>query len=205
VLDSILDWLRHHEGPLAYLVIGLSSLVEYVFPPFPGDTISLFAIYLVFAASYSLPIVYAVLVLGAIVGGQVMWALGRSIGKGRPRPKFLSGPKASQAIADVEAHFDAHGSLFLVVHRFIPALRAFVYVAAGMSGISFWRVLLLGGLSAVLWNGALMGLGWLVASNWESLARYVSVYSAVALVLVVIGLGVYFFRRRTGAAGSRTK
>jgi len=195
VLDSLLDWLRHHEGPLAYLVIGLSSLIEYVFPPFPGDTISIFAIYLVFAASYSLPLVYAVLVIGAIIGGQAMWFFGRSVGHGRKRPKFLSGPKATKALDDVQHHFEKHGSLFLIVHRFIPALRAFVFVGAGMTGISFWRVLLLGGLSAVLWNGALMGVGWLVASNWESLARYVGIYSTVALVLVVLGVVVYFVRR----------
>src|SRR5439155_617231 len=47
VLDSILDWLRHHEGPLAYVVVGLASLIEYVFPPFPGDAIAIFAISLV--------------------------------------------------------------------------------------------------------------------------------------------------------------
>jgi membrane-associated protein len=200
VLDSILDWLRHHEGPLAYAVIGLASLIEYVFPPFPGDSIAIFAIYLVFAAHYSAVGVYGLLVLGAIVGGQVMWALGRSIGQGRSRPKFLSGPRATKALESVQHHFEEHGSLFLVVHRFIPALRSFVYVGAGMAGISFWRVLLLGGLSAVLWNAALMGAGWLVADNWETLARYVGIYGVVALVVALVIGGVVYARRRSRSA-----
>lgn len=196
MLDSILDWLRHHEGPLAYLVVGLASLTEYVFPPFPGDAIAIFSIYLVFAADFSGPAVYGALVLGAVIGGQAMWALGRSVGKGRKRPRFLAGPRAMKALDQVEDHFEKHGGLFLVVHRFIPALRAFVYVGAGMAGLSWWRVLLLGGISAVLWNGVLMGGGWLVAENWHALARYVSIYSAIAIGGVVIGLVVYFVRSR---------
>jgi membrane protein DedA with SNARE-associated domain len=128
-----------------------------------------------------------------------MWALGRSIGTGRKRPRFLSGPRATKALDEVEDRFEKHGGLFLVVHRFIPALRAFVYVGAGMAGISWWRVLLLGGLSAMLWNGVLMGGGWLVAENWESLARYVSIYSAIAIGAVVIGAIVFFVRRRRGS------
>jgi membrane protein DedA with SNARE-associated domain len=196
VLDSILDWLRHHEGPLSYLVVGLAALIEYVFPPFPGDAIAIFAIYLVFAADFSGPATYGALVLGAVIGGQAMWALGRSIGKGRARPKFLQGPRASKALDRVEEHFEKHGNLFLVVHRFIPALRAFVYVGAGMAGLSWWRVLLLGGLSAVLWNGVLMGGGWLVASNWHALARYVSIYSAVAITVVAVVAVVWFVRSR---------
>lgn len=199
VLDSLLDWLRHHEGPLAYLVIGLASLIEYVFPPFPGDAIALFAISLVFAAGFHGPAVYVALVLGAMIGGQAMWALGRSIGKGRERPAFLRGPRATRALERVEEHFSDHGTLFLVGHRFIPALRAFVYVAAGTSGLSFWRVLLLGGLSAVLWNAALFGVCWLVASNWDQLTTIVSVYSWIVIgVLVLVAIG-FFVRSRRAA------
>jgi membrane protein DedA with SNARE-associated domain len=140
--------------------------------------------------------VYVVLVLGAVVGGQAMWALGRRIGAGRERPRFLRGPRASKALTDIALHFDRHGTLFLVVHRFIPALRAFVFVGAGMSGLSFWRVLVFGGLSAVLWNGALFGVAWLVASSWDRLERYLSIYSWVVLALLVVVAIVFFVRRR---------
>lgn len=198
-MHELFDWLRTHESPLAYVVLGLAGLIEYVFPPFPGDAIAVFGVYLAFGAGYHWALVYLALVLGAVVGGQVMWLVGRSMGTRDKRPAFLSGPRAKAALDQVQERFDTHGSLFLVVHRFIPALRAFVFVGAGMSGLSFWRVLLLGGISAMAWNAVLMGAGWLVASNWEQLAAILSAYSWLVLGILGIAVAVYFVRRRRRA------
>lgn len=196
MLQQLFDWLRTHESPLAYVVLGLAALIEYVFPPFPGDAIAVFGICLAFGAGYHWALVYLALVLGAVVGGQSMWFVGRSIGTRDRRPAWLSGPRAKAALDQVQERFDRHGSLFLVVHRFIPALRAFVFVGAGMSGLSFWRVLVLGGLSAMAWNAVLMGAGWLVAANWERLAGIVSAYSSIVIGIVVVAIVVALWRAR---------
>lgn len=196
MLAAILDWLRAHEGPQAYVLLGLASLIEYVFPPFPGDTIALFGVYLVLAASYDGPATYLSLVAGAVVGGQATWYVGRRIGRGATRPRFLQGEKASEALGAIEEHFARHGTLFLALHRFVPALRSFVFVAAGMSGVSFTRVLLLGALSAALWNAALFGVGWAVAASWDRLASVVSLYSWIAIGAVAIAITVAVLRRR---------
>lgn len=196
MVASVLDWLRGHEGPLAYVVIGLAALIEYVFPPFPGDVIAIASICLALAAGYHVGGVYAALVLGALVGGQVMWWVGRRFAARENRPALLRRPRAEAALAEVEKRFASHGSLFLVVHRFVPALRAFVYVGAGMSGVSGWRVLALGGLSALAWNALLFAAGWLVAANLEALTALVSAYSWAVIALVVVALGVTLARRR---------
>lgn len=201
MLAWTLDWLRQNEGPLAYVLLGIASLVEYVFPPFPGDTVALFGVYLVFAAHYDGPAAYLALVFGAVIGGQATWYVGRRIGRGAERPAFLRGEKASETIAAIEEHFARHGSLFLALHRFVPALRALVFVAAGMSGFSFTRTLVLGALSAALWNGALFALGYLVAASWERLSSIVSVYSTIAIAAVAIAVVAVILRRR--ARGQR--
>lgn len=196
MLDSTLDWLRTHEGPLAYVLLGLAALIEYVFPPFPGDVVAIFGICLALAASYRVWLVYLALVLGAVIGGQTMWLVGRRIGLRGTRPAFLSGPRMAKALDEIQLRFETHGTLFLLVHRFIPSLRALVFVAAGMSGVSFWRTLVLGGISAMLWNAVLLLAGWLVSANWEHLAGLVSAYSTVVVVLVVVGIAVAIWRRR---------
>ena len=191
-----LDWLRTHEGPPAYLALGLASLIEYVFPPFPGDTIAVFGACLAFAAGYQPALVYLALVSGAVVGGQTMWMLGRTLRKREPRPAFLTGPRASAALAEVTQRFETHGAWFLVAHRFIPALRAFVFVGAGLAGLSFWRVLVLGGLSAMIWNGLLLAAGWLVTDQWERLSDWVSAYSIVVVAILIAVALVAWLRRR---------
>ncbi len=197
MLDSILGWLREHDGPWSYVVLGLASLIEYVFPPFPGDAIAIVGICLALGAGYRIALVYVTLVTGAVVGGQTMWWVGRRFGTSERRPAFLRGPRAKAALDQVTKQFETRGSLFLVVHRFIPALRAFVYVAAGMSGMSFWRVLVLGGISALAWNALLMGVGWLVSANWQRLAELVSAYSWAVIAIVVVVVVVVVVRRRS--------
>lgn len=199
--EQVFDWLRVHEGPLAYVVLGLAGLIEYVFPPFPGDAIAVFGVCLAFGAGYHWALVYLALVLGAVVGGQIMWGVGRSLGTRERRPAYLRGPRAKAALDAVQARFETHGALFLMGHRFIPALRAFVYVAAGMSGLSFWRVLVLGGISALAWNALLLGAGWVVAANWHALSELLSAYSTIVIVLVLVAVGVALWRRNASRSG----
>src|SRR5687767_2110642 len=109
MLDSMLTWLSANEGPIAYLVLGLATLFEYVFPPFPGDTVALFGVFLSFAAGYRWPVVYLALNTGAIVGGQLAWGFGRIFRERGKRPRWLRGKRAEAAIDEITARYESHG------------------------------------------------------------------------------------------------
>ena len=195
-MEELLDWLQQSEGPLAYVVIGLASLVEYVFPPFPGDTVSLFSVVLAATAGYSVIWVYVSLNVGAVVGGMGAYYAGRWIGRRRVehRPRFLRSQQARKALDAVLARFDRHGAAYLALNRFVPALRAFFFLAAGMTGMNPWKVALWGGLSACAWNGILLGVGWILGANFEQLESWVETYSAVAIGVVVLVVAVGAWR-----------
>ena len=85
--------------------------------------------------------------------------------------------------------------MYLAVNRFLPALRAFFFVGAGLSGMKMGAVLLYGGLSALVWNAILMGAGYAVGSNWDALSDLAERYWAATLILigiVVIGIVARF-------------
>lgn len=185
-MESTLTWLRENESALSYLVLALASMVEYVIPPFPGDTVALFGVFLSFAAGYHAAFVYLALNAGAIIGGQLAWAFGRRWKDRGQRPRWLRGKRADAAIQAITEHYETQGAIYLAINRFVPALRGFFFVAAGMAGLPFWRVLFFGALSALVWNALLMGLGYLVGSNWEQLASIVSTYTAASLAIVAI-------------------
>jgi membrane protein DedA with SNARE-associated domain len=201
MLESTLTWLSANDGPIAYLVLGLASLIEYVFPPFPGDTVALFGVFLSFAAGYRAAWVYLALNTGAILGGQLAWAFGRAFRERGSRPRWLRGARADAAITEITSRYEKHGSIYLALNRFVPALRGFFFVAAGIAGLPFGRVMFFGGVSALLWNAILMGLGYFIGAHWETLASVVSTYTAVSLGVVVIAIvvGVLVARRRRAA------
>ena len=212
--DEIMRWLEGSEGPLGYVVLALASLVEYVVPPFPGDSVALFGVFLAATAGWGAAWVYLALNLGAIAGGMIAYAFGRSIAKPERRPRWLRGARSERAIARITERYQRHGAIYLAINRFVPALRAFFFVGAGIARLPWQAVLLWGAVSALAWNGLLLAVGWTVGSSWEAMVAWGQAYSALATTLVVavivsmIARAVYrraradAMRERDGGEGS---
>lgn len=190
--DFLLEWLASHEGPLAYLVLLLAAALEYVFPPFPGDTVTLFGVFLAGSASFSPWLVYLAIDLGSILGGLGAYAVGRRIDPDNP-PRLLRGRRTRMAIAEVRRRFARHGAVYLALNRFLPALRAFFFLGAGIARVPVSRVILWGAVSASLWNGLLFAVGWAVGGNWQRLAGFASTYAWIALGVGLLTIGVFAY------------
>jgi membrane-associated protein len=78
--------------------------------------------------------------------------------------------------------------MYLVGNRFLPALRAFFFVGAGLSRMSAGPVIVFGGISAALWNALLMGIGYAVGNNWEALSDLAERYAVATLILIVLAV-----------------
>lgn len=196
--EDLLAWLRETHGPLGYVVLALAAALEYVFPPIPGDTIALGGIALATGAGYIVVLVYLALNVGALGGGMAAYGVGRAIAtrRGRRPPRFLRSMVARRAIDALLLRFQKHGAVYLALNRFVPAFRAFFFIAAGMARLPAWKVALWGTLSAMIWNALLIGLGWILGSNLELLARWVATYSYVAIAIAVLVVLVAMWRWR---------
>jgi membrane-associated protein len=205
MVDAVLAWLRTDGGPLVYAVLALASALEYVFPPFPGDTVVLFGVFLAVTAGLSPPLVYAALTAGSIGGAMLAWRVGRAIARDPERPpRFLRSRAARATLAEVQARFRRHGATYLALNRFLPALRALFFVGAGVAGLPASRVALWGGLSAAAWNALLFAAGWGLGAQWrrlEALARtYTTGAFGVAAVVLVVFAALVVRRLRRGTA-----
>lgn len=205
-MEELFAWLQRSEGPLGYFVLAVASAVEYVFPPFPGDAIALFGVVLAASAGYDIVAVYVALTVGALGGEMAAYWAGRWIAVRREHrtPRFLRGQQARRAIDKAIARFERHGVAYLAINRFVPVLRAVVFVAAGMAKLPPAKVAGWGTLSAMMWNGLLIALGFAVGANYAELERWVSTYShaalgALALVVAAIGLRALWSRRKSRA------
>lgn len=200
-LDQILDL------PLAWLLValGVSAFLEYVFPPFPGDTVTVLGAYAVFTGKASLLSIFGAVILGSLLGLSVVyqggvWLAKRSGGLGQLKEskglgRFISPPR----LALVAEQYRKHGLWLILANRFLPVTRAIFFVFAGMSGVSYWRTLVLGGISSIAWNGMLLAIGLSIGANIEALKLVVDNYSRqawpIVLVLLALGLGVWGLRR----------
>ena len=202
MLASILAFVEHQAAWLGLLVLGLSAAIEYVFPPFPGDTITLLGAALAARGHFSVWGALAVLTAGSAAGAAADFGLGVLVRKGRARRRE-EGKKAGAVGAQLDkivARFQKHGEAYIAVNRFLPGVRALFFYAAALAGMRFWRVMLFAVLSALAWNLLILGAGILLGLNFDRLLELFKTYSLVVYVtlgvVVAVLAGRWWWRRR---------
>jgi len=213
-VERMLALVAEHHAFWGPLVLFATSLVEYVFPPFPGDVVTLFGAYLVVQGLWSLPFAMALTVGGSLAGATIDYFIGRWLGRrsGRlPAAAEVRGwtPLTRERYAELRVKFRRYGALYIAVNRFLPGIRAFFFVAAGAAGMPLGRVLFYACLSAVAWNGLILGVGYAVGANWQRLRSLFYSYTNLIWIALaaaaVAGLIVWALRRRRrGDAGRGT-
>lgn len=199
--QQILDFLAGLElGPLVLVLLFCAAGIEYVFPPFPGDSITLFGAVLVGASGWPVAPVFAAITAGSLVGMAIDHRFGRFVASRDRhwRERHAWWRKTGVALDRVLPVFARRPTAYLILNRFLPSIRALFFVAAGMVGLPLWRVLLFGGISAVAWNALIFTLGSLLGSNWQALLGGLKTYNAFAWVAVALAVAflLWRFRRR---------
>jgi membrane protein DedA with SNARE-associated domain len=187
-------------GAYAPLLLFGASFVEYVFPPFPGDLMVVFGAWYAVQGALSWPVTFLAVTAGAMAGAFVDHRVGVALGRGLTRGWAARLGLDPERLARFEASYRRWGVLLLLVNRFLPGVRGFLFVAAGASGIPVGTVLLYGGLSAALWNAGLLAAGALLANNVEELVSLLERYTQVAWLALVaaalLGALRWLWRRR---------
>ncbi|KGP62550.1 membrane protein [Legionella norrlandica] len=136
-----------------------------VTPFLPGDSL-LFAAGSI-AAQPGNPIniilLFILLFIASILGNQINFIIGRLAG---PRifgvkRSWLLNPKH---LYDTHAFYEKHGGKTIVFARFIPIVRTFAPFIAGIGAMQSLHFTLFNLLSALLWIGSLLGLGYFLGS-----------------------------------------
>ncbi|HET7826729.1 MAG TPA: DedA family protein [Anaeromyxobacter sp.] len=194
-------------GDVAPLVLFFATLVEYVFPPFPGDLLVVLGAWYAVEGALSWPATFASVTAGALVGAWIDYRIGVVVGRRLEGRLAARSGLSAERLARFEASYRRWGDLLLVVNRFFPGIRAFFFIAAGASRIPLAKVLLYGGISAALWNALLLAGGALFAKNAAEFVALFERYTRVAWTVVIVGavvaVAVVLWRRRRapGAEG----
>ncbi len=198
-IATLQGWM-HAAGPWGYLVLFFAALIEYVFPPFPGDTVVLLGGAYAALGERHVALVIAAVTLGSGVGIALLHRVGVALGRGLAHRTGSVLGISHQALERAQVAVHARGDALLVLNRFLPSFRALVFVAAGASSISLPRALVLGTVSAALWNALLVSAGYVVGDNLARIDELFTTYRRLSFVLLgLLGLGVgawAYVRRR---------
>ncbi|MFN0064111.1 MAG: DedA family protein [Myxococcaceae bacterium] len=183
-------------GGWGYLVLGVASTVEYVFPPFPGDTLTLLGGVYVARGQRSAVLMFVVLTVGSVVGAGLDFAFGRWLSN-----RLTTAERGSRVFGmpverlwTVQEAMRRRGLWWVALNRFMPGVRALVFVAAGAARMPTLPVLLWGLVSAGAFNTLVLWAGISLGGNLEALAGLLARYQLAAWGLVGLA-GVGFLLR----------
>jgi membrane protein DedA with SNARE-associated domain len=192
VIDRIGEALSSVSAPWGYVILFVSSFAENVFPPAPGDTVTVLGAFLAGRGQLSFLPAYLSTLAGSVLGFMACYAAGRRWGRdwftGR-RARFFSPERLDR----VERWFGRYGDWVLVFNRFLSGFRAVVSFAAGIAAIDGRKVFLYSLAGCTLWNGILMGVGLWAGDNWRLIVEN---YHRIAFGILLVAVAVWWIWRR---------
>jgi membrane protein DedA with SNARE-associated domain len=173
-------------------------MVEYLVPPFPGDTVSLAAAVIFAEAPFLDLLAFLSCTAGSVLGAMLVLLAG--IGMGR-----RVHPKQEGALEALLRGFRRFGAPLLLANRFFPGIRPAFFLAAGLAGISKAKTLLYAALGATAWNALLFFIGFKLGDNLHELelataqlsswGKYLLALLAAALLLLAVTWAIKRQRR----------
>lgn len=190
IVDSIVEFLRPFmAGWSGYLVVAAATFLENSMAAgviVPGETLVILGGFYASQGDLTLWGVIVATVVGAVLGDNVGYLIGRRWGRGllerHGRKVFIT----PERLARADAYYRSHGGKTVFLGRFIPVVRSIGVVLAGVSHVPWRRFLAYDVAGATLWGVGNAVLGFLVGESYKRWEKYSTPGGIVLIVLVVL-------------------
>ncbi|HTA62144.1 MAG TPA: VTT domain-containing protein [Bacteroidia bacterium] len=200
ILHLDFDWLFANYSTSIYVILFLVIFVEtglVAMPFLPGDSLLFTAGLLTRTPTGSehhleLSYVLGLLVIAAILGDNVNYWIGRTVGvrvfhlklKGKPIVK-------EEYLAKTHSFYEKYGTKAIIMARFVPFVRTFAPFAAGIAEMNYKKFLSFDVLGGALWIGLLTVAGYLLGEV-EFIRKHIDLVCLgiifISVVPVILGI-----------------
>lgn len=156
---------------VAFVIFAESGLLIGFF--LPGDSLLFTAGFLTFTGilTINIHLLVAILFVAAVTGDSVGYGFGRRLG-----PSVFKKPDArlfkQEYVVQAQAFYEKHGGKTIVLARFIPIVRTFAPIVAGVAKMPYRHFIVYNLIGGLLWTAGVTyagyGLGhWFEQMGWE--------------------------------------
>lgn len=201
-LHQLIDYILHIDiylntfvttyGFWTYLALFAIIFCEtglIVTPFLPGDSL-LFAAGSIAAQpdnSFNVVILFVLLFVASVLGNQLNFLIGRALG-----PRIFSANESwllnKKHLHEAHVFYEKHGGKTIIFARFIPIIRTFAPFVAGVGSMKTVHFSLYNIVSALLWIGGLLSLGYFLGSIPVVKANFVLVIYGIIFVSLLPAL-----------------
>jgi membrane-associated protein len=194
-LDVLVRWGGY--AILTVIVFTETGLLVGFF--LPGDSLLVTAGLVAATGALNIWWLNALLSVAAVVGDSVGYAIGRRLGPAlftREKSRLFN-PKH---VERTRRFYERHGAKTIVIARFVPIVRTFAPVVAGVGGMRYRRFLTYNVVGGVGWVVSMTWAGYLLGRTIPNIDRHIHIVVIIVIVLSLIPIGVEILRERSRRA-----
>lgn len=177
-----------------YFGIFILMTLESMVAPVPSELVMPFAGFLVADGKLSLWLVVVVSTLASITGSLLSYFIAY-FGEKELIHKFGKFVLLDKDELEwTQRWFLRHGSITILISRFIPVIRHLISIPAGLARMDLKRFILFTAVGATAWNSFLLWVGIQLRERWQLVEQYSKPLDVIMVVLIVVAVGYYAYK-----------
>jgi membrane-associated protein len=190
-LDALIRWGGY--AVLVAIVFTETGLLVGFF--LPGDSLLITAGLVAATGTLNIWWLNGLLIVAAVVGDSVGYGIGARLG-----PRLFTREKSllfhPRHIERTRAFYARHGPKTIVIARFVPIIRTFAPVVAGVGQMRYRQFLFYNVAGGVGWVTSMTWAGYLLGQAVPNIAEQIHVVVAIVIVLSLLPIAVEVLRER---------
>lgn len=197
-LDALIQWGGYIL--LVAIVFTETGLLVGLF--LPGDSLLITAGLLAGAGHLDIWWLNVLVIAAAILGDSTGYAIGVRLG-----PRIFTREKSllfnPKHVVRTQRFYEKYGPKTIVIARFVPIIRTFAPVLAGVGAMRYRRFLTYNVAGGIGWVASMTWAGYLLGRTVPNISKHMHLLVIVIIVLSCIPIAVEVYRERRKTARRR--
>lgn len=151
----------------------------------PGDSLLVTAGLFAAKGDLNIATLFFVVSAAAIIGDATGFEIGRLTGKkifAREDSRLFK----KKHFERTQAFYEKHGGKTIVIARFMPIVRTFAPLVAGVAGMQYRRFALFNITGGIAWVGSMLGIGYFLGRVIPNIEKYIHIVISVVIFLSIL-------------------
>jgi membrane-associated protein len=209
-MQEIIEFIRRFTDPAALITwagyVGLTAIIftetGLLFGFFlPGDSLLVTAGLFASQGQIDVYKLGALLTVAAIVGDSVGYAIGKTTG-----PRIFNKPDSllfnKKHLLRAEQFYEKHGGKTIIIARFMPIIRTFAPVVAGVGRMEYRRFITYNVVGGVLWVWSMLFTGYFLGRFIPGVDKHIEKVIILVIFLSILPGIISWLRERRKAAAA---
>ncbi|MFH1332327.1 MAG: DedA family protein [archaeon] len=194
MIQQLVDIITSVITAIGYPGIAILMALESMLTPVPSEAVMPFVGYLVAQGKFSFFTAAIVSAVGCLIGALISYYMGYYGGN-------ILVKKVGKYLLLDEGHlkwterwFNKYGEKTIFISRFIPIVRHFISIPAGIGKMNITKFSVYTFIGSLMWNSILMYAGLKLGENWQLIQKYSTKIDLVLIIIILAAVTYYAWR-----------